>query len=98
MVKGKMVSSDVQQIVVWLSAHLSKEDISTYTGVSHRTVQQILQHFEETGAIPDEEKERQRRSQVLRDEDVNVSMPASGAVLQLLINHLVEIHTHSRDS
>ena len=97
MVKGKTVSSDIQRIVVWLSAHLSKEDISTYTGVSHRTVQQILQHFEETGAIPDEEKERQR-SQVLHDEDVNVSMPASGAVLQLLINHLVEIHTHSRDS
>jgi hypothetical protein len=58
MVKGKKISSDIQQIIVRLSALLSKEDISIYTGVSHRTVKRILLHFEETGTIPDEEKER----------------------------------------
>lgn len=74
MVKGKKISSDIQRIIVRLSALLSEEDISIYTGVSRRAVKQILQHFEETGTIPDEEKERRRRSRVLCDEDVNVSM------------------------
>lgn len=70
--KGRKFSPDVQRIVVRLSALLSKDDISIYTGVSLRTVKRILAHFEETGTIPDEEKERRRRSRVLRDEDVNV--------------------------
>ncbi len=73
MVKGRKTSSDIQRIIVRLSALLSKEDISIYTGLSHRTVKRILQHFEETGTIPDEEKEWRRRPRILRDEDINVS-------------------------
>ena len=98
MAKGKKTSSDVQRIIVRLSALLSKQDISIYTGLSRRSVKWILDHFEKTGTIPDKEKERRRRSRVLRDEDVNVSMLSYYLVHFAVADQLVSIRNHSRDS
>lgn len=73
MTKDKTVSADLQQAIVRLSALFSEEDISINTGVPLTAVKQTLRYFEETGTIPDGEKERRQRSRVLGDEDVNVS-------------------------
>ena len=75
MVRGWKICPDVQQIVVQLSSHLSREDIAAYTSVSISAINKILRHFKEHGTIDDEPKEQYRRAQVLHDGDVNVSSP-----------------------
>ncbi len=73
MAKGRRITPEVQQIVVRLSAVLSKDDIAIYMGVSTSAIKQILQYFEQNNTIPaDEEKERQRRPRLLCDEDIQV--------------------------
>ena len=98
MAKGRKFSPNVQWIAVQLSALLSKDNISIYTGISLRMVKQILAHFEETGTIPDEEKEWQRRSQVLCDEDVNVRHNLLLRVWMCLTIWLVFICDYLRDT
>ena len=75
MAKGRKISPEVQQIIVRLSAILSKDDIAINTGISTSAIKRILRYFEENDSIPaDAEKERQRlgRPRLLRDEDVEV--------------------------
>ena len=75
MAKGRKISPEVQQIIVRLSAILSKDDIAINTGISTSAIKRILRYFEENDSIPaDAGKERQRlgRPRLLRDEDVEV--------------------------
>jgi transposase len=80
MAKSRKISPEVQQIIVRLSAILSKDDIAINTGISTSTIKRILQYFEKNNSIPaDAEKEQQRlgRPRLLRDEDVEVFISIS---------------------
>ena len=58
MAKGQRTSPEVQQIIVWLSAILSKDDIAINTGISTSAIKQILQYFEENDSIPADAEKR----------------------------------------
>ena len=75
MAKSQKISPEVQQIIVRLSAVLSKDDIAVNTGISISAIKRILRYFEENDSIPaDAEKEQKRlgRPRLLHDEDVQV--------------------------
>ena len=58
MAKGRKISPEVQQIIVRLSAVLSKDDIAVNTGISISAIKRTLRYFEENDSIPaDAEKE-----------------------------------------
>ena len=52
MAKGRKISPEVQQIIVRLSAILSKDDIAVNTGISPSAIKRILRYFEENDSIP----------------------------------------------
>jgi hypothetical protein len=72
MLRGRKISSDVQWIIIRLSSLLRKEDIAMYTGISVRSIVEILRHFNTHGTVEDSEQERKERKWLLRDLDVEV--------------------------
>jgi hypothetical protein len=70
MPRGYKISADVQWIIVRLSSLLRKEDISIYTGISLRSVINILQYFNMHGTIEDRVPEKKKGRKQLRDLDV----------------------------
>ena len=72
MAHGQKVPVAVQWIVVRLSRLLRKEQIATYTGVSIRSIERILERFQKHGSIAESASERRGGRKQLRDIDVEV--------------------------
>ena len=76
MVAGSSLSPEIHRIVVRLSAILTWEQISTYTGISIAAVHNILNYFEKHQTVrageDGKEKERKKSQRQLRDVDVQV--------------------------
>jgi len=76
MVSGCAISPEIHWIVIRLSAILTREQISIYTGISISSVHNILNYFHKYKTIKTtkekEEKERKKQAGELRDVDVQV--------------------------
>ena len=71
---GQKISPDVQWIVIRLSRLLRKEQIAIYTGVSIRSIERILEHFQKHGTVAGLSGARHNRRKQLRDIDIEVSI------------------------
>jgi histidyl-tRNA synthetase len=63
MIPGSKITPEIKAIVVRLSAILTKENISTYTGISLSSIKRILTYFDQyqTIEVKEEEKEEMRK-------------------------------------
>jgi transposase len=72
MPKGKAVSPDIQAIIIRLSPLMGPDEISMYTGIGLRTVQDILKTFNETGHIRESKARRGKPQRALGSTDEEV--------------------------
>jgi hypothetical protein len=72
MVKGRVICAEVQQIIVRMTTSFSDNEISMYTGVSIRKVQEIRRHFDKTGMVTVPVRSRPKSKRSLSDEDIEV--------------------------
>lgn len=73
MVQGKAIPELVQWIVVRLSTSMSMDDVCMYTDVSKRSVERIMAHFGQTGAVMvPASKVKHQLQRALCDYDVEV--------------------------
>ena len=75
MAKGCKIPVEVQQIIVRMSPLFKKEDIAIYSGVSIRSIGQILRYFKTYSTVEGSGQGRQHSfRRHLRDIDVEVSI------------------------
>jgi transposase len=53
MTRGQFHTPKIQWIMVRLSTRISKEEVSASTGVSIRSVERIIQHYNKYGSMKD---------------------------------------------
>jgi hypothetical protein len=82
MARGKATPDVVRWIIIRLSTIMSAEEISMYTDVGVRTVNEILAYFKQTGSIkPSRRSERQiHRLLCNYDIEVCISLLSTGAI------------------
>jgi hypothetical protein len=72
MVQGKAIPEVVQWIVVRLSTNLSADEISMYTNVGVRKVNEIIAYFKKTGEIKVSSRSKRQLQQTLCNYDIEV--------------------------
>jgi hypothetical protein len=72
MARGKAIPEVVHWIVIRLSTTMSAEQISMYTDVGVRKVNEILTHFKQTGDIKISRRSEHRLHKTLCDYDIEV--------------------------
>lgn len=77
MARGKATPEVVHWIVIRLSTVMSAEEISMYTDVGVRKVNEILAYFKQTGGIKPSRRSENQLQRTLCDYDIEVSMSLS---------------------
>ena len=77
MAQGKAIPEVVQWIIVRLSTNMSADEISMYTDVGLRKVNEIIAYFNKTGDIKLSRRSKRQLHRTLCDHDIEVSSTPS---------------------
>lgn len=85
MARGKATPEVVHWIVIRLSTIMSVEEISMYTDVGVRKVNDIIAYFKQTGGVKLSRRSKQQLPKTLCDYDIQVH-----SIQSLSNSHLIE--------
>ena len=69
---GKLITEDIQWIIIRMSPAMSVEDIAMYTDVGEYKVQDILAHFKQSGDVKVPKRQQPKLHRKLCDYDIEV--------------------------